>query len=107
MVLELTEKNFEQEVINSNVPVLVDFWAEWCSPCKEMAPKFENVSKKFQNRIKFAKLNVEQADKIPAKYGIRSIPCFIFFKNGKEVDRIIGSQPESTFAQAVENLLKH
>ncbi len=106
MTLELTSENFENEVIKSNIPVLVDFWAEWCSPCKDMAPKFDNASKQFQGKIKFAKLNVDQYGQFAGEHGVRSIPCFILFKNDKEVDRIVGSYPEEEFIQMVEILLK-
>jgi len=106
MVTEINSSNFKTEVLESKIPVLVDFWAEWCGPCIDMAPKFESVSKKFQGKIKFAKLNVDQAGEISGEHGIRSIPCFVLFKDGKEVDRIIGSQSENVFEQSVEQLLK-
>lgn len=103
--IELTDKNYSEEVLNSKIPVLVDFWAEWCSPCKEMAPKFENVAKKFQGKVKFAKLNVEKYEKYTEANGIRGIPCFILFKNGKEVGRIVGARQESEFAEMVAKML--
>ena len=91
-VTELNSSNFE-ETISSQSPTLVDFWAEWCGPCRAMHPVFTRMAKKFKN-IRFARLNIDQNQEIATKYGIQSIPIFIMFKNGKPVDKVIGAVGE-------------
>lgn len=104
-MLELNESNFEQEVINSDVPVLVDFWASWCMPCLKLAPILEEVSKEYNDKVKFAKANVEELQSVPQRYGIRSIPTLLLFKNGKVVSQLIGLQPKQNIEQKIkENL---
>lgn len=93
-MLELTDKNFENEVLKSDIPVLVDFWATWCAPCLKFAPIVEDLSKEYEGRIKFGKVNVENNQSIPQKYGIRSIPTLLLFKNGVVFSQITGFQPK-------------
>ncbi len=92
MVLELNKENFQKEVKETISLIIVDYWASWCGPCKAMAPIFEDVSKdpKFENRLRFAKLSTEDCPKIAAENDITGIPCLIIYKDGKELDRIVG-----------------
>lgn len=105
MVTELNSENFEQEVLKSDIPVLVDFFASWCGPCQMMGPVFEQVSKEFEGKVKFAKLSTEDEPGLAGQYGVQSIPCFIMFKDGKESDRIIGASPNDAFKMKVNSLL--
>lgn len=91
MALELNESNFDAEVINSDVPVLVDFWAEWCGPCKMIAPVLDQVSSEIGTQAKIGKVNVDQARDLAVKYNVRSIPLLLFFKNGEIKDQIVGA----------------
>jgi len=89
--LELTEANFDEVVVNSDIPVIVDFWAPWCGPCKMFAPTFENISTEFPLKALFTKVNTENEQNLGARVGIRSIPTLIIFKEGKEVHRVSGA----------------
>lgn len=91
MEIILTDENFQTEVLKSNIPVLVDFWAPWCMPCKMLAPIIDEIADEFQGKIKVCKLNVEEASATSAEYGIMSIPTLIIFKDGKEKDKIVGT----------------
>jgi len=89
--LHFTEQNFENEVLKSDSPVLVDFWAEWCGPCKMIAPVIEEIATEFEGKIKIGKVNVVEAQGIATKYGIMSIPTLMVFKDGAIVDQIVGA----------------
>jgi thioredoxin 1 len=91
MALDLTETNFESEVINSSVPVLVDFWAEWCGPCKMIGPIIDQLSGEIGDQAKVGKVNVDNARDLAVKYNVRSIPLLLFFKNGEVKDQIVGA----------------
>lgn len=99
-VIEVTEKTFENEVINSDIPVLADFYADWCGPCKMLRPSVEELSEEMQN-VKFVSINIDDNDELAYKYGISSIPCLVLFKNGEEVDRSIGLRPK----QAIKDFI--
>ena len=92
-IVNITNRNFEEEVIRSEKPVLVDFWATWCGPCRMFMPKVEQVAME-QSKVKVAKANVDDCDEITASYGISSVPTLVLFKNGKPVERMTGVQPK-------------
>ena len=92
--LDLNESNFEEVVVNSEIPVLVDFWAPWCGPCKSMAPVFKSVSSKYPLKVLFVKVNTEDEQNLGAKYNIRSIPTLVIYKDGKEIQRVSGALDE-------------
>ncbi len=100
-----TEANFEQEVLNSDIPVMVDFYADWCGPCQMMMPTVEALAEEFEGRVKVGKINSDDAQSLCQKYGVMSIPNFIFFKNGEKVDNAIGAQSEDALAEKLEALL--
>ena len=105
MVLEITDQNFKENVLNSEMPVVVDFWASWCGPCRMLAPVVEKLSEEYTNRAKFCKLNVDENRQTAAKYQIMSIPLLLFFKDGKQVDSVLGAVPEGEIRPKVEALL--
>lgn len=90
----VTDSNFENDVLKSAVPVLVDFWAEWCGPCRALAPKLEEIATELGSKIVIAKLNVDENQQTPEKYRIRGIPAMILFKNGREVGQLVGNHPK-------------
>lgn len=104
-VVEFSADNFDQEVVNSAVPVLVDMWAAWCGPCRLIAPMVEELAGAFQDRVKFGKLNVDDHPQVAAQYRIMNIPTLLLFKGGKEVDRLVGVQPKQELARRLQNLL--
>lgn len=105
-IFELTDDNFEGEVINSDKPVLVDFWAEWCGPCRMVAPIVEEIAVEYEGKLKVGKVDVDKSNRVAMQYGIRSIPSLFFFKDGKIVDRIIGAVPKKNFKEAIDRILK-
>lgn len=105
-MLQITDENFEAEVLKSEIPVLVDFFAEWCGPCKIMGPVFEEIGAKYEGKIKFVELNVDEAPETAAKYGVMSIPTIISFVGGKIINTIIGLQDEDSIVKEAEGLLK-
>ncbi len=101
----LTEDNFEREVLKSEQPVLVDFWADWCAPCHRIAPTIEELAQEFDGSATIAKLNVDEAPELARRYGIRSIPSLLFFRSGEAVDRISGVQPKRVLSQKLAELV--
>lgn len=95
---EVTQATFESEVLKSTEPVLVDFWAPWCGPCRMLAPVVEKVSQKFAGKAKFLKLNTDENPSITGHYGVSGIPCLILFKDGQIADRVVGYVPENTIS---------
>lgn len=89
-----SDKNFESDVLKSGTPVLVDFWAEWCAPCRALAPKLEEVAQELQGKVQVVKVNVDENQVTPQKYGVRGIPAMILFKGGVEVGQLIGNHPK-------------
>ena len=104
-VLEFTDGNFDAEVIQSEKPVVVDFWAEWCGPCKAIAPVIDELSEEYLNKVKFGKVNVDFNQQTAMKFGIRSIPSLLFFKNGSVVNQIIGSVPKDSIVKILEETI--
>lgn len=95
MAIELTDANFEEVVLKSNVPVLVDFWAEWCGPCRMVGPIVEEMSKEYGDKAVIGKLDVDNNPNVSIQFGIRNIPALLFFKNGQVVDKQVGAVPKS------------
>jgi len=102
---KVTDETFETEVLKSNIPVLVDFWAAWCGPCRIIAPIIEEIAEEFEGKIKVCKLNVDENPITPGKYGIRAIPTLIIFKNGEPVDVIVGAVSKNTIVNALNKVL--
>ncbi len=93
--LKVTDSTFEQEVLNANEPVLVDFWADWCGPCHTISPVIEELAGEYQGRLRVAKVNVDENPEAPARFGIRSIPTLMLFKDGELKEKVVGVQPKS------------
>ena len=104
-VSEISDADFETEVLKSSIPVLVDFWAPWCGPCKSIAPVLEEIAKDFADKLKVAKVNVDENPKTPTNYNVRGIPNLVFFKGGKVVEQIIGAVPKDQLLAAINKLL--
>ena len=102
--LEFTSDNFESEVLNSDKPVLVDFWAEWCGPCKMLTPTIDALASEYAGKCSIGKLNVDHHSDIATKYGIRSIPCLLFFKDGKVEKQVVGAVEKNEIATVLDNL---
>lgn len=102
-IVHLDDSNFKSEVVDSSSPVLVDFWASWCGPCKMVAPVIEEISKEYKDKVKVAKLNVEEAQSTATNFGIMSIPTLMLFKNGKVVKQIVGAVSKSELKSAIDN----
>ena len=94
-VFNFGDDNFDAEVLKSSVPVLVDFWATWCAPCKAIAPTIDALAAEFAGKVKVGKVNVDESQSIPSTYGVRGIPTLILFKDGKVVDQVVGAVPKS------------
>ena len=104
-VKEVSDGTFEQEVLNSDTPVLVDFWAPWCGPCKAIGPVVEELSKDYEGKVKFLKCNVDDNPSTPSNYGIRAIPTLILFKDGKNVEQIVGMVQKAKLEDAISKVL--
>jgi len=102
-VITLTKDNFEQEVLKSDVPVLVDFWASWCGPCRAVAPVIDELAVEFDGRAKVGKVNVDEEGELTAKFRIMSIPTIMLFKGGQMVEKVIGARSKQEFIKMIEN----
>ncbi len=105
MVQELTQESFSKEVLESDLPVIVDFWAEWCGPCKMMAPVFEDLSKEYEGKLKFTKISTQDHPQAASQHMVQGIPCLIVFNKGKEVDRIVGFMMKDALKQKIDEIL--
>lgn len=105
-MLIITKENFEKEVLKSEVPVLIDFWAEWCPPCKMMMPVIEELSKEYEKKVKIGKVNVDEENELAEKYMVMSIPTFLFINKGKVVDKIVGAVPKAILIEKLNKLLE-
>jgi thioredoxin 1 len=94
MEINVNDTNFKEEVLDSDIPVLVDFWAEWCGPCRMIAPTLEEIAKEYEGRVKVCKLNVEEAQNTASEYGIMNIPTLIIFKGGEIAEKVVGVIPK-------------
>ena len=104
-ILEVTDENFDSEIVNADIPAVVDFWAEWCGPCKMVGPVVEELAKEYEGKIKVAKMDVDQNKQTPTRFGIRNIPTLIFFKGGQVAQTIIGAQPKGSIEDEMKKLL--
>jgi thioredoxin 1 len=105
MVSEIKDQDFEREVLKSSLPVVVDFWAPWCVPCKQIAPVVDKLSEEYKGKLKFCKVNVDENHDTAAKYHVMSIPTLLFFKKGELSDQSVGALPEKTLRSKLQNLL--
>jgi thioredoxin len=104
-VVTLEDSTFEQEVLKSDTPVLVDFWATWCGPCKAIAPAVDDIAREYKGKLKVGKLDIDSHQQVPQKYGIRSIPTLLVFKGGRVVDTIVGAVPKAKLVDAVTKVV--
>lgn len=105
-MIELSAENFDQQVVSSDRPVLVDFWAEWCGPCHAIEPALREVAVDYEDRVVVGRLNVDEHPTIASRYGIRSIPSILLFQNGEVSDQIVGAVPKSSITNLLDNLIQ-
>lgn len=103
-VIEISDNEFETEILKSDIPVVVDFWATWCGPCRKLSPVIDEIADEYAGKVKFAKVNVEQSIETAKNYSISGIPCLLIFKQGESVERMTGLMPKSTI---ISNIEKH
>ena len=104
-ILDVTDANFEREVLKSETPVLIDFWAEWCAPCRVIAPIVKELATSYDGKLKITKMNIDENPGTPGRYGVRAIPTVLAFKNGSVVGQLTGARPKSAFEELVQKLL--
>jgi thioredoxin 1 len=103
--VQVTDASFKQDVLESDVPVLVDFWAPWCGPCRMVAPVVDEIAQQYEGQVKVVKLNTDENPNVASQYGIRSIPTLMIFKGGQRVDMVVGAVPKTTLANTLEKYL--
>ena len=104
-VLDVTDQNFETEVLNSDTPAIIDFWAEWCAPCRAISPIVKDLATQYGDKVKIVKMNIDENPGTPGKYGVRAIPTVLAFKGGAVVEQITGARPKAAFEEMVQKLL--
>ena len=105
MEYRFNENNFADEVIKSDIPVMIDFYAEWCGPCRMMSPIVEEFAKDYEGKVKIGKVNVDEERALAMKFGIQSIPCFVFIKDGKVTDTVVGAMPKEALEEKLKKAL--
>lgn len=106
MAIEITTDNFKQEVLDSQIPVLIDFWATWCMPCQMVTPVIEALAQEYSGKLKVGKVNVDKEGELAAKYSVMSIPALLFFKNGQVVDSVIGAVPKEYLIDRINKIIQ-
>ena len=104
-IIDVTDQDFEAEILKSELPVVIDFWAEWCAPCKQIAPIIHDLAEQYGDRVKVVRMDIDSNPNTPGQYGIRSIPTILTFKDGQVVDQISGARPKKDFEAVIEKLL--
>jgi thioredoxin 1 len=104
-VVEVTDENFEQEVLQSDKPAIIDFWAEWCGPCRVIAPIIKELAAQYDGQVKIVKMDIDEHQKTPGKYGVRAIPTVLAFKDGQVVEQLQGARPKADFESMVSKLI--
>jgi thioredoxin 1 len=104
-ILDVTEATFDEQVIQSQAPVLVDFWAEWCAPCRQLSPTIKALAEEYGERIRVAKVDADASPQLAAKYNVRALPTVLFLKNGQVTGSLVGNQPKSALAKQIDSLL--
>jgi len=104
-ILEVTDQNFDQEVLKSDTPVIIDFWAAWCGPCKALSPVVDEIAKQYQGKVKVGKMDVDKNQATPMRYGVRGIPTLLVFKGGQVREQIVGFVPKETIEKAIDKSL--
>src|SRR3954462_14621560 len=105
-VSEVTDATFEAEVLKSDVPVVLDFWAEWCPPCRALAPTFEALAKQYAGGVRFLKMNIDENTAVPQRFGIKGIPTLVFFDGGREVERVVGASGKEALTRIIDKYAK-
>jgi thioredoxin 1 len=104
-IAEITDLNFESEILQSDVPAVIDFWAEWCAPCRAIAPIIKELADQYGDSVKIVKMNVDESPNTPGKYGVRAIPTVLAFKGGQVVEQLQGARPKAAFEEMIKKLL--
>jgi|TARA_B110000263_G_C15144072_1_gene434682 thioredoxin 1 len=104
-ILDVTDSNFDLEVLQSETPVIVDFWAEWCQPCRQIAPIIKTLAEDYEGRVKVVKVNVDDSQRVAGNLGIRSIPAVLSFRNGQVVEQLVGVRPKANFVEMAEKII--